>query len=183
MNAKQLSVENQIANHITRRGRGRIFFSEYFAEFGTSEAVRIALFRLVNKDFLIRLTQGIYLYPKRDGVLGIIYPSLDEIAKAIAKRDKACIVPTGVQALNKLGLSSQIPMKAVCLTDGSARDIQVVKSSIRFKRTTPKNLATKGEISGLTVQSLREIGKNNLISSELERINDLLQKEDRGMLL
>jgi len=183
MDAKELSVETKIINYTSKLGRGNIFFPEDFAELGTSEAVRLALFRLENKDFLIRLAHGIYLYPKKDNILGVIYPSLDDIAKAIARRDRARIVPTGVQALSKLGLSTQIPMKVVYLTDGAARDIKVGKRSIKFKRTTPKNLAVKGEISGLVIQALREIGKDNITSYQQKKILDLLQKEDRDKLL
>lgn len=182
MDTKQLSVENRIINHLTKYGRGEIYFPEDFSDYGTSEAVRLALFRLENKEFLIRLAQGIYLFPKKDDVLGIIHPSLDEIAKAIAKRDRARIIPTGIQALNKLGLSTQVPMKAVYLTDGAARDIRVGKNNIKFKRTTPKNLAVKGEISGLVVQAMRAIGKGNITPSELRRIHELLAKEDQNKL-
>lgn len=183
MKIKRLSVEDKIVNYVSKRGRGGIFFPEDFAELGTNEAIRLALFRLENKEFLIRLAHGIYLYPKKDDILGIIYPSLDEIASAIARRDRARIIPTGVQALNKLGLSTQVPMKVVYLTDGAARDIKVGKRSIKFKRTTPKNLAVKGEINGLVIQALREIGKDNITSYQQKKIHELLQKEDRDNLL
>ena len=51
--------------------------------------------------------------------LGILYPTFEEIAAAIARRDKAKIVPTGIYALNQLGLSTQLPMNVVYLTEGS----------------------------------------------------------------
>ncbi|MEO0331065.1 MAG: DUF6088 family protein [Bacteroidota bacterium] len=178
-----MSVENQIRNYITRLPKGKIFFPEDFARFGSEEAVRQALHRMDKNEFLIRLAQGIYLYPKEDEVLGVLYPSLDEIARAIAKRDRARIIPTGIQALNTLGLSTQVPMKAVYLTDGAARDIQVGNSSIKFKRTTPKNLAVKGAISGLVIQALRALGKDHITPAHRKQIRELLQKEDLGKLL
>lgn len=126
---------------------------------------------------MVRLAQGIYLYPKKDKDLGILYPSIEEIAKAIAKRDKARIIPTGVQALNKLGLSTQVPLKAVYLTDGAPRSIRVGKRTIVFKKTTPKNLSAKGEISKLVIQALRQIGKENVTNEQLAKIFSILQKE------
>lgn len=171
------SVEEQILKKIRNHKRGKIFFPDDFSRFGSSDAVRQALVRLENDGFLVRLGHGIYLYPKIDSQLGILHPSIDDIANAIAKRDKANILPTGSFAMNKLGLSTQVPMNAVYLTDGSPRSIIVGNRKIKFKRTVPKNLAAKGEISGLIIQALREIGKGNATQKDLSRIKELLQKE------
>jgi hypothetical protein len=62
--------------------------------------------RLKEKEILVRLAHGIYFYPIIDKELGVLFPSTEKIAKAIAIRDKAKVVPTGVLALNKLGLST-----------------------------------------------------------------------------
>jgi hypothetical protein len=68
------------------------------------------------------------------------YVSRHTIAKEIAKRDKARIVLPEMQALNMLGLSTQIVMNAVYLTDGSSRRINIDKrKGILLKHTAPKN--------------------------------------------
>ena len=87
----------------------------------------------------MRLAHGIYLFPKIDEKLGLcmLYPSVEEIAKAIAERDKARIVPTGVYALNALGLPTQIPVNAVFLTDGAPRKIKIYNQRILFKHVVP----------------------------------------------
>ena len=100
------------------------------------------------------------------------------MAQAISKRDKARILPTGIYALNQLGLSTQIPLNLVYLTDGSPRKINVGKRTIQFKKTTPKNLALKGGISKLVVQALKEIGKGNTTEMQLDTINSLLSREN-----
>lgn len=176
------SIQGQIEKHITSQKKGKVFFPTSFHDFGSSEAVKKSLFRLERKGILIRLAQGIYLYPKKDEVMGTVYPSTDEIAKAIAKRDKARVVPTGALALNKLGLSTQVPMKMVYLTDGAARSIRIGKRSIKFKRTVARNLAVKGEISGLAIQALREIGEGKASSAQLDKLHQLLKKEKPEIL-
>ena len=110
-------------------------------------------------------------------------PTAEEIAKAIAKRDKIRLVPTGVYALSALGLSTQVPMKLVFLTDGAPREIKLGKRSIKLKKTTPKNLSAKGEISRLAIQALREIGKKHLTDKEEVKIVELLKKEERKNIL
>ena len=89
---------------------------------------------------------------------------------------------TGAYALHALGLSTQVPLKLVFLTDGAPRIIKVGKRTIKLKRTTPKNLKAKGKISSLVIQALREIGKDKATEVELRKINTLLQKEDPKLL-
>ena len=176
------SILNKIENSIKSMKRGSIIFPSTFESFGNVEIVKKSLLRLENKVFLVRLAHGIYLYPKQDKLLGNLIPSIEEIANAIANRDKARIIPTGIKALNKLGLSTQIPMNIVFLTDGAPRSIIIGKRTIKFKRTTPKNLAVKGEITNLVIQALKEIGKDNVTEEQLEKIKSHLRSEKMGII-
>lgn len=170
-------VENKIAEVVKSYPKGSVLFVDDFLDYGNSESVKKALLRLKEKELLVRLSHGIYLYPKIDKELGVLFPSTEDIAKAIARRDKARIVLTGVQALNKLGLSTQVPMKVVYLTDGAARTIKVGKRIITFKHTSPKNLLAKGEISSLVIQALKTIGQSKVDDEILLKIQTLLKKE------
>lgn len=172
------SIDTLIISKIRKARGGTLFFIEDFLSFGNSKAISKALQRLVEKGELSRVARGIYARLQQDSILGTIYPSTEEIAKAIAKRDKATIVPTGSLALNALGLSTQVPLNVVYLTDGSARKIDLGKRKIIFKKTSPKNLAAIGPISKLAIQALKEIGKDNLKEREKEIILEHLKKED-----
>jgi ribosomal protein S19E (S16A) len=145
---------------------------------GSSEAVRLSLFRLEKEGVITRVAQGIYVRPKESRFLGKLIPSAEDVAEAIAKRDRIRTVPTGSFALNALGLSTQVPMNIVLLTDGSPREIRVGRRKIRFKKTTPKNLLAKGKISRLAIQALKELGNGKVSEAEEKRIVDLLRKED-----
>jgi len=100
---------------------GSLFFPDNFSSFGSSDAVRKALERLEDKKVIFRIAQGIYTRPKKSKLIGEVMPSAEEVAEAIIKRDRVRTVPTGSYALNALGLSTQIPMRIVLLTDGSPR--------------------------------------------------------------
>ena len=139
------SITNEIENKLKNGRRGKILFASDFS-FGLLKAVNKAMERLTESGMLLRLAQGIYLYPQTDTRLGlgVLYPTVETIAREIAKRDKARIVPTGIYALNVLGLSTQIPMNVVFLTDGAARKIKIGNGQgIVFKRTIAKNLSYK----------------------------------------
>ncbi len=106
------SIVNEIENKIKYGRRGKIIFAADFSTLGQPKSVNKALERLTESGMLLRLAHGIYLYPQTDTRLGlgVLYPTVETIAREIAKRDKARIVPTGAYALNTLGLSTQIPM-------------------------------------------------------------------------
>jgi len=172
------SVDNKIIAKIKKAKRGSLFFIEDFLNLGTSKAVSKALERLVEKEELSRVSRGIYSRLRIDPVLGAISPTTEEIAEAVRRRDKARIIPTGILALNALGLSTQVPMNLVYLTDGAARTIQIGKRKIVFKKTSPRNLAAIGSISSLAIQALREIGKDKVTEDEINSILRQLEKED-----
>jgi len=176
---------NQISKEIKRKRRGKIYFASDFIAFGSSEAVKKSLFRLEKSGFLVRLAHGIYLYPQIDNKLGlgILYPTVEEIAKEIAVRDKARIVPTGIYALNALGLSTQVPVNVVFFTDGAPRNIKIYNQKIVFKHVTPKNFAYKSNMLMLVVAAMKEVGEGNLSDSDLEKIKLVLSHETKENIL
>jgi hypothetical protein len=172
------SIEKQIERSIKSKPIGSLVLPDDYLSYGSSDAVRKALDRLQDKKVLVRVAQGIYVRPKISKLIGPLVPSAEEVAEAIAKRDKIRTVPTGSYALNALGLSTQVPMNIVLLTDGSPREIKVGKRKIKFKKTTPKNLMAKGKISRLVIQALKEIGNGKVNEAEEKKILELLKKED-----
>ena len=178
------STHNKIEKEILENKRGKVVFSSNFAEYGTNVAVRHTFSRLCKCGLLVRLSAGIYLYPEVDKEIGVIYPSIEKIAKEIAKQEKARLIPTGVYALNALGLSTQVPMRVVFLTDGTPRMINIQgRASIKFKKLAPKYLSFKSKLMYLIVFALREIGENKATNEQLERIKALLENEKQELII
>jgi len=172
------SIGKQIERSIKSKPKGSLVLPDDYLSYGSSEAIRKALDRLQDRKVLVRVAQGIYVRPKISKLIGPLIPTAEEVAEAIAKRDRIRTVPTGSYALNALGLSTQVPMNIVLLTDGSPREIRVGKRTIKFKKTTPKNLLAKGKISRLVIQALKEIGNGKVTETEERKIIDLLRKDD-----
>lgn len=180
------SIENIITNSIKKRGRGALFFPSDFSKVGERSAVLKALERMTNVGTIIRVARGIYCYPKIDKELGLgtLYPTYEEIAQAIAKRDKARIVPAGIYAMNRLGLSTQVPMNIVYLTDGSPRKVVINGNrGILFKHVAPKNLAFKNQLALLINSALKEIGQDNVTDEDKDHIKSLLSNEPKDIIL
>ena len=171
------STESQIVSRVKKARRGSIYFIDSFSSVANPKSVNKALERLTKSGEFQRVATGIYVRPVQDKVIGTVLPGIDEIAAAIAKRDKARIVPTGSYALSKLGLTTQVPMNAVYYTDASGRKVQIGRQTITFKKASAKQVAAIGAISKLAIQALRTIGKDNVTDEELQKIRELLKNE------
>lgn len=178
-----LSIEKEIEKSIKDKPKGTLIFPDDFVHFGSSDAVRQALVRLVKKQVIVRVARGIYVRPKEDDKKGILLPTAEEIAYAIAKRDKIRIVPTDSYAMHVLSSKGRVAKNISLLTDGSPRVIKVGARTIKFKKSTPKNLLVKGKISGYTIQALKEIGKEQVTPQYETEVIESLKKENVSDLL
>ena len=147
-------IEGKILNKIKKCGRGKLYSASDFAVYGSAVSVAKALERLTRKGGLVRIARGLYCYPKIDRKfgLGIQYPTINEIAEKVARQSEARVVPTGMHALNVLGLSAQVPMNYVFYTDGNSRTVNLFNGrKLRFKRVALKNLAYQNKTLMLAV--------------------------------
>ena len=149
------TLSGKVVSRIHGSKRGWVFTPVHFRDLGNDSGIRKALQSLCDRGVINRLERGLYLYPKTHPTLGILSPTPDQIAQALAGKADLRIQPSGAYAANLLGLSEQVPAKAVFLTDGTNRKIKVGNHEIILKQTTPKNMATAGRTSGLVIQALR----------------------------
>jgi hypothetical protein len=177
------SVCRQIVAELVRRGRGSVIVPEEFLDIASREAVDTALHRLTRQGTIRRLARGVYDYPKEHPALGPLSPSAETVARALAGRDRTRLQPSGAYAANALGLSDQVPAKAVFLTDGPARTVRVGSTTIWLRRTTPRNMEAAGRLSGLLIQALRELGQGNVTPARLSHLKRTLPADERRGLL
>jgi hypothetical protein len=176
------SVESKIRAHVRKAGRGSVFVPGDFTALGNRQSVDFALHRLVKEEFLRRLARGIYDYPKSHPQLGLLSPSIEAIADALAGRDKLRLQPSSAYAANLLHLTEQVPARVVFLTDGPSRQIKIGAREIALKRTTPKAMAAAGRMSGLVIQGLKYLGRQHVTTERVAPLRKLLNESDRKQL-
>ena len=177
------SIDDKLISMVYGRGRGVVFTPKLFSPLGAPNAVRMALTRLCRKGTIRRLARGLYDYPRKHDQLGLLAPSVDQVAQALKGRDAVRLQPSGAYAANLLGLSDQVPMKVVFLTDGPSKSVLLGKQDIILKRTTPRNMATAGSISGLVIQALKYIGRKNIDEFFIHTLNKRLSDDDKKQLI
>ncbi len=146
-----------------------LIFASDFAEYN-QEYIGDLLAAYMKDGRLVRLANGVYLKTTVTR-FGPVYPSPTEIAEAIARRDHAQVLMSGLAAENYFGLSTQVPMKVVFLTSGSARKLTVGNTEIEFKRGVPRNFAFRDRTMATLCQALKSIG------------NGHVTEEQRGVLM
>lgn len=173
-----LNSSYQLMHDIVKQANvGDILIPDDFTTCGTPDAVRSGLSRMCRNGIILRFAKGIYyipLYDKWDGTLR--EPSLDDIARKIARRDNARIIPTGAYALNRLGLSTQVPANVIYITDGSPRQVKFGDGkSITFRHSNDlSNFAYKSRLMQLAVLAMREIGEKNITEVQKGVIKNML---------
>ena len=166
-------VTEEIRKKIGRCKRGTIFFVSSFPGYD-EEYVRKVLAQLVEDGTLVRLSNGVFLKPVKTR-FGIVYPDPDVVVKAIANRDHAKVLPNGYVALNQLGLSTQVPVVYMYLTNGATRMVQLGQKQVMLKHASPRNFAFKDPFMGTLYQALKCHGENGFTEDELKQIVHLVK--------
>jgi len=177
------SIESAVFSRIKKWGRGCVVLPANFLDLGSRQAVGVALHRLEKANSIRRLARGVYDYPIEDPLLGELSPTIEAITKALSERDRFRLQPFGAYALNLLGLSEQVPAKIVFLTEGESRTLKIGPMTIQLRRTTPRNMATSGRLSGLIIQAFRSLGKDNVTKTRIEKLKTSIPLKHRAELL
>lgn len=177
------SVDTLVLQRIRSHGPGWVFTPTDFADLGTRTAVATALKRHKAAGHIRLLGRGLYDVPRRHAVLGVLWPAIEPVAQALERKDGLRLQPSGVYAANLLGLSEQVPAKVVFLTDGATRQLTVGPTDIQLKRTTPRNMATAGRLSGLLIQAFRSLGQAHVTPQRVEHLRRHLPASERASIL
>ena len=178
-----MTVSEQIIRRIERARPGWVFTRYDLIDLGTPHAVGMVLIRLVRNGRIRRIARGLYDIPRIHRTLGVLAPSPETIAEAIARRDGAWIQPAEAMAANLLNLSEQVPAKIVYETDGPRRTLRIGRYEIRFDKRSPRKLRSAARMSSLLFAALRNLGRAHVTNERVAHLRKSLTASDRRQLL
>ena len=127
------SIQNIILACIRGKGRRYAFSSKDFLDLGKRNSADKALSRLCSQGLIHRVVTGIYDFPRKDEELGgKMSPDIHQGAHAIARKNGVRIQPSGAQAANLLGISTQVPAQVVYLTNCYIQSGNALKTSLTY---------------------------------------------------
>jgi len=168
MKATITPVADRIMKRAQAAGRGCVFTPSDFLDVAGRAAVDQALSRLAKNGKLRRLARGLYDWPKVHPTLGLLSPSPDDVAQALARETGSQVQIEGAHAANALGLTTQVPAKSTYLTDGPPRRVVLGKRVVDLRHASPKHLIAPGSAAGTVFQALRHVAP--LRSADVARV-------------
>lgn len=181
------TATDSISRRINDLGDGAVFTPKDFLDVAERGMVDVTLKSLLAKGKVRRLARGLYDVPRQSALLRTqLSPDIDAVAQAIARRFRWRIVPSGAHAANLLGLSTQVPAKAVYLADGIDRTktFAIGSRTLVFKTSRPRDFGgSDNPVSALIIQALRYIGKDAIDSSIIAKLRARLPADARQQFL
>ena len=175
---------NQIRGNIEKAENGSVFVSTDFTDITDKKTVNMGLIRLADEGLIKKILFGVYYKPEFSELLGeAVAPSPNKVAHALARNFGWTIVPCGDTALNLLGLSTQVPSQWVYVSDGAYKEYTFDNTTIKFKRTTNKEISKVSYKTALTIQALKALGKENITEQVILRLKMILTDEEKEKML
>lgn len=178
------SLANRIKTYIEKADKGTVFVTIDFVHIAEKSRIGVIFSRLETDGLIHRILQGVYYKPEYNDFLGeFVAPEPDAVAHALARNFGWTIVPCGDTALNRLGLSTQIPAAWIYVSDGTYKEYTYEQTTIKFKRTTNKEISKLSYKTALVVQALKALGKDNVDDTVLTKLrNNLIDSEKQALL-
>ena len=176
---------NEIKQKILSAENGTVFVAVDFVDLTDKTTVSVCLTRLESENIIQRILRGVYYKAEYNKFIQeYVVPNPDKIAHALARNFGWTIVPCGDTALNILGLSTQVPATWSYVSDGTYKEYTYDNTTIKFKRTTNKEISKLSYKTALVVQALKALGKDNIDDTIINKLkNDLTAEEKATSLL
>ena len=168
---------NKVKKMIFNHKSGWVFTPIDFVKIGNIATVERVLSRLQEEKKINRIRRGLYYIPESSR-WGEVPPSQTEIVKALSRSMNTNFLLDGANALHKLGLTKQIPMKQIYLTDKQINTISIGKVDIEFRKVSAKKLSGANNRAGIYLSAIEYLGKNEASQESMKlQVANILNKD------
>lgn len=182
MREVSMALANDILRRVRGHGRGYVFSARDFLDLGSRAAVDQALARMASGDQIRRIDRGLYDLPRLHDRIGALWPSADDVARALARQTDSHVKASGPLAANALGLTTQVPAQATYLTDGPSRAVHVGRLRVALRHAGRTDMLLPDTVAGLAIVALRYLGRDGVSPDMLDRLASKLDDADRQRL-
>jgi hypothetical protein len=174
-------LAQQILTHAATLSEGAPLTAKGFLHLGNRAAIDQTLSRLAHTAKLMRSGRGLYVLPV-ESRFGTRAPSPEKVIAESARLRGETIAPHGAAAANRLGLTTQVPMRTTYLTSGPSRQLKLGAQRIELKHVPPWQLLNANRESGEVLRALAWSGRPHAHES-LARLKPKLTPEVREELV
>ena len=179
-----MSVMEELKRRINDMDDGKIMMTSDFADLASITTIRKCLGRCVNEGLIRRIFDGVYEKPKYSSLLEEYLPAdPEEIAYALAKAYHWTIAPCEDIALNKLGLSTQVPAVWSYVSDGPYREYSWGSVRLKFKHRANREISMLSPRTVLVIEAIRALGKDGITEDIIAKLQRTIPETDKKLLL
>ncbi|OHC97524.1 MAG: hypothetical protein A2792_04285 [Sphingomonadales bacterium RIFCSPHIGHO2_01_FULL_65_20] len=150
-------LADQIMERASTLPEGAPIAAKSLLHLGSRAAVDQALSRLVRRGRLMRAGRGVYMRPL-ESRFGLRTPSVEKVVRAVSEQRGEVVASNGAAAANALGLTTQVPIRMVYLTNGRSRTFSVGKQTVEFQHAPAWQLLLADRPAGEAVRALAWLG-------------------------
>lgn len=150
-------LAKQVLEHAAGLPEGTPLVAKELLHLGKRAAVDQALSRLVQRGALMRAGRGIYVQPVASR-FGSRVPSTSKLVEGVARHRGETIVSHGAAAANVLGLTTQVPVRAIYLSSGPNRRLTLGAQTVELRHAPKWQLILPGRAAGDVVRALAWLG-------------------------
>lgn len=177
-------IYTKIKKRIELAEPGTVFLTLDFTDIATTTTVRKCLGRQVEEKNIRRIMDGVYEKPVYSKLLKEYIPANpDTIAYAIARSFRWTIAPCGDVALNKLGLSTQVPVVWSYISDGPYRKFSWDNITLSFKHRANREISFMSEMTTLVVEALKTLGKERVDDEIISNLKNKLPEAEKKRMI
>ena len=151
------TVAKQVMEYAAQALEGTPLAAKELLHLGNRAAVDQALSRLVKRGALLRVGRGIYVRPV-ESQFGVRAPSATKMIEGMANHRGETIVLHGAATANALGLTTQVPMRAIYLTSGPSRHLKLGAQTIVLRHAPTWQLILPNQPAGEMMRALAWLG-------------------------
>jgi len=179
-----MSIISQVKDRITATPDGEILMTSDFSDLSNITTIRKCLGRCATEGLIRRVLDGIYEKPKYSCLLGEYLPTDPEkIAYALSRKYHWTIAPCGNIALNKLGLTTQVPTVWSYISDGPYRNFSCNNIQIKFKHKANREISLLSEETILVIEAIRTLGKEHINDEIINQLKRKIPQKNKSVIL
>lgn len=178
------TITQKLSQRLKTLDSNAVFIINDFIDIAEYDTIRKTLNRLDEEKKILKIMRGIYYQPRFSELLQEYEaPSPHQVALAIARKFNWTIAPSGITALNMLGISTQVSAKWTYISDGNYKTFELGKTTIEFKRRNNREIAGMSYKTALIIQGIKALGRNKVDDISIIKMREMLSDAEKQTLL
>jgi len=173
-----VSLREMIENRIASLEDGTVFVPADFFDITAPVNVNNILARMNREGIIRRCMRGVYAKPYFSKALDTeLIPKADDVLLAIARRNRWDIAPCGQTALNRIGLSTQIPAVLEYVTSGPDKVYEYDGFTMRLRHRANRDMIGYSPVTRVFIQAMKALGKDSVGDITVRALSEKLTRE------